>query len=629
MAAWRGYSIKMMTTYESKSQQPKGTERISSQGGGSILGKSVRGMLCLSFAFAMTGGVGRAAVLFVSATAAPGGNGSQQAPFNSLAAVEQASAPGDEIVVLASPMNVPPLNGGIALKPHQKLTGRGPSVIDGAALTQAPRITNSTADRNSGDAVVLADYSEVSNLMILNSYRGGIYGVDVTQVNVHDNNLAGTNTSCTPGFYVYFPVNQPLLPNGWAAIMTDEGIGTRSILIRSNYIHDGTCNDGIDIRASGTAIVMARVDDNKITHLAEGQPTVRSLLGNGMQTHETAVLTVESDHNSETYIGSANSDCEGLFTNQAGGSLTWNVSHNTFAHGIGGASCNGGEFFLSSGPATMNVYVSHSTFEDNPGDMIEEINEAIASTINLTLEDVTVKHTTHPTPFPPEEKFGAGAVNRSRCVAQSLHGHQNVNNLRVMDSRFSDCVGDGIGSAVNGSNPFPEQSGGEQARAGGNASATTGATAGAAAGAGGMNRDFGDGVGDSVSIDIENSTIDGTDQDAFHFMNLVAMKQVTIRVVNSQFNDARGPAAIAIDQNISTEQADIDLGGKASDSAGGNCITGATNLDLEETGYDVSAKSNWWGRPEGPLPAKISATDGNLNLMPVLRVSPPACKGIK
>src|SRR5580698_4729213 len=71
-----------------------------------------------------------ARTIFVSAAAGPGGNGSEQSPFNSLAAVEQASAPGDEIVVLAAPTNSPPLDGGIALKPRQKLTGRGPSVVD-------------------------------------------------------------------------------------------------------------------------------------------------------------------------------------------------------------------------------------------------------------------------------------------------------------------------------------------------------------------------------------------------------------------------------------------------------------------------------------------------------------------
>jgi hypothetical protein len=134
----------------------------------------------------------------VSASAAPGGDGSERAPFNSMEAVEKASAPGDEIAVLPSPLTVPPLDGGIALKPRQKLIGRGPSVNDTAALPQAPRITNSVAARNSGDAVVLADSVEVSNLVIVDSYRGGIYGLNVSEVNVHDNNLSGTNTSCTP-----------------------------------------------------------------------------------------------------------------------------------------------------------------------------------------------------------------------------------------------------------------------------------------------------------------------------------------------------------------------------------------------------------------------------------------------
>jgi hypothetical protein len=565
------------------------------------LAKSAGVFASLSLAVLFSAGIGHAETLFVSASAPAGGNGSEQAPFNSLSAVEQASAPGDEIVVLPSPMTTPPLDGGIALKPRQKLTGRGPSVTDPSAnLTQAPRITNTNAASNSGDAVVLADGAEVSNLMILNSYRGGVYGLDVSDVDVHDNNLAGTNTSCTAGFYVMFPINQPLLPDGWAAIMADEDKGTDSVSIRNNYIHDGACNDGIDIRATGAAIVMARVEGNNLTHLAQG-PKMRSLLGIGLQSRDTAVLTVDSDHNSETYIGSANADCEGLFTNQTGGTLTWNINHNTFAHGIGGGSCNGAEFFLSSGPSTMNVYVSHSTFEDNPGDMIEEINEATASANNLTLEDVTVKHTTHATPFPPEDKFTAGDVNRSRCVDQSSHGHNNVNNLRVLDSHFSDCIGNGIGSAVNGSG----------------------------AGIAATNRNFGDGEGDSDSIDIENTVITGTPQYAFHFMNLVPLKELTIRIENSEFVGGQGTAALAFDQKGTTERASIDIGGKDADSSGGNCILAGANSAIEATGYDVTAAHNWWGHPGGPLPGKVSATGGKMDTASPLRSAPPACKGMK
>ena len=45
---------------------------------------------------------------YVSAQASPGGDGSLQAPFNSLAAVQQASGAGDTIFVLPSPIQNPP-----------------------------------------------------------------------------------------------------------------------------------------------------------------------------------------------------------------------------------------------------------------------------------------------------------------------------------------------------------------------------------------------------------------------------------------------------------------------------------------------------------------------------------------
>src|SRR5215471_20343607 len=65
----------------------------------------------------------------VSASAAPGGNGSAALPFNTLSAAQAASAPGDTIIVDPSPVNVPPLNGGIALKAGQRLIGGGPPVV--------------------------------------------------------------------------------------------------------------------------------------------------------------------------------------------------------------------------------------------------------------------------------------------------------------------------------------------------------------------------------------------------------------------------------------------------------------------------------------------------------------------
>jgi hypothetical protein len=192
---------------------------------------------------------------YVSATAGSSGVGTQVAPFNTLSAVQAASSPGDTIIILPSPLSVPPLNGGIALQANQRLVGAGPPVLKSsrsAGLTSVPRITNTSATQNSGDAVDLANGSEVTNIVIDGSYRGGIYGQDVTGVNVRGNDISGQDTSCTNGFLV-----QPFdletytaglgdydsggVQNGWAAIMLDEPYVRGSVAVDGNYIHDGAC----------------------------------------------------------------------------------------------------------------------------------------------------------------------------------------------------------------------------------------------------------------------------------------------------------------------------------------------------------------------------------------------------
>ncbi|HUN71195.1 MAG TPA: hypothetical protein VMU52_02705 [Steroidobacteraceae bacterium] len=569
------------------------------------LGRRRPAIAGLALAAAWAAGVpAGAATLYVRAGAPAGGDGSQSRPFGTLAAVAGASKPGDEIIVLPVPLSQPPLDGGIALKPGQRLIGGGPPVAAGLA-GGAARVSNRSTALNSGDAVVLADNVEVSNLVIVDAARGGIYGRDVTGVRILGNDLSGTNTSCTPGLYVYFPVQLPLLANGWAAIMIDEDRGTAWLSVRDNYVHDGACNDGIDIRATGVAQVAARVSANRITRLAQGRG-LRSVLAIGMQTRDTAVLSVDSDFNSETYIGSPNADCEGLFTNQSGGSLTWSIDHNTFAHGIGGGSCNGAEFFTGTGIATTNLYIGHSTFAYDPGDMIEEDNGGgTSSVMNLTLEDVTVSHTSFPRALAPEPKFTNVLYmdNLGRCMDQYSWGHRNVNNLRIIDSRFSDCYGDGIGSDVTGG---VYTYGGALAKSG--------------------SMDLGDGEGDAVSIDVENSRIEGTRQYALHFANHAALSDVRIRVENSRLSGARGAAVIAVDQDGSTEHADIDLGGKRAGSPGGNCIIGGATLAAEVSGYEVSAKADWWGRAGGPGTGQVSVTRGRLSASPALRAPPPACR---
>jgi hypothetical protein len=550
---------------------------------------------CLWLLTISASGGARGAVLYVSATAAPGGNGSARAPFNSLAAVEAASNAGDTIIVLPAPLTVPPLDGGIALKPYQKLIGAGPRVVN-QALGSAPIITNSSGANNSGDAVELSLGNTVENLRIINSYRGGIYGLDVGSASLVGNDLTGTNVSCTAGFLIYFPLSFNFIgPNGWAAIMVDTDAGTTSLLIASNSVHDGTCNDGIDVRAFGTASVTAQIDYNDVTRLAQGPRPLISLLALGLQARDSAQLSVDSAYNSETYIGSPGADGEGLFTNQTGGSIVWNIDHNTFAHGIGGPSTNGGEFFIGQGTdVTLDVHISNSSFEDDQGDMLESVNEATGSTMNLTLENVTVKTTALASGVPPALEppvpTPTASANRAACYNMFPGAAQTVTSFTMINSTFSDCLTDGIISDYsNSQGPIP-------------------------------------GPGVLSSVDIENSTITDVGDYALHWINYVTLDQLSIKAENSTFASAHGNAILGFNQapGAVTHDAVIDFGGGPLHSVGQNCIfrAAAGTLDVEANAYSVFLQDNWWGNPAGPLPASISFTSGVPYITPVLHRPP-------
>src|SRR5437016_9511836 len=93
-----------------------------------------------------------AAVFHVRAGAPPGGTGSPAEPFATLDEVEAAAGPGDTIVVDPSSAA---LDGGIALKPGQRLQG-GPGSV----------LTNTQASRLDGDAIRLADGVTVSGITV-------------------------------------------------------------------------------------------------------------------------------------------------------------------------------------------------------------------------------------------------------------------------------------------------------------------------------------------------------------------------------------------------------------------------------------------------------------------------------
>ncbi len=546
---------------------------------------SVVSAVLLNFALA---GVSSGATLYVRAGAAADGTGSEQRPFSSLPAVEAASVAGDAIVVLPSPADAKPLDGGIALKPRQHLRGR-------AAPGMAARITNSSAVRVAGDAVRLADATEVSGLEIVRPYRGGIYGLNISGANVHDNRIIGNNVSCSDGYAIFLSdeharIDKVWLKNPRAGILIDADTGSISVTVRGNEVSDSPCSDGIDIRASGSAYVLASIDGNSISNLRQGR-THHSIIAMGVQTRDNATAIVHSNDNRISNIGNlfdaeelaerkakriagvwgyrgggeGGANCEGVFTNQTGGTLIWTIERLKFSHGIGGNSCNGAEFWIAEGDSVQSIIVRDSEFEDNAGDMIEQNNTAVGgkSIFSVVLDGVKVRRTTKagktPNPIdavPPLTAFTGGGY----CVNFFNTAMTSVSTLKVVNSELLDCASDGI-FAFNGKfllDPADDKPS--------------------------------NGPVGKIAIELTNTRISGVGGYGVHWVNYLDLADLTLRMEGNQIQGTAGRPAVLLAQSdgASTANAVIDLGGGALGSKGGNCLLSSAGGPIEVRGYDSS-----------------------------------------
>lgn len=125
-----------------------------------------------------------AAVWFTRAKASGDGT-SAASPIGSSLRLDAASKPGDIIILLAGDG---PLDGGVALKPGQTLIGQ-------AEAGRKPAITNSNADRNGGNGVVLADDCKVIGVRIERTRASGVLGVNVTGTCLLGVEVEGANVS--------------------------------------------------------------------------------------------------------------------------------------------------------------------------------------------------------------------------------------------------------------------------------------------------------------------------------------------------------------------------------------------------------------------------------------------------
>jgi hypothetical protein len=562
----------------------------------------------------------KASTWYVSATAVAVGHGTASAPFNTLGQVQQASRPGDTIIVVPSPLSAPPLDGGIVLKPGQRLIGGGPPVVEfgkplipdgppvvgSAGLSLLPRIANTTAAGN-GDAVRLADNTQVENLVITGASRGAIYGLDVVGVSVTGNDISGFNTSGAFGFLVQpfiledFAAGVGLklaggVQAGWAGILIDAANVRTTLAIAGNYVHDGVCGDGIDVRGMNTGQIGVQINSNFITRLLQCS-SVRAVQAISTQVTGTSRLQATLLGNSLTQIGSPGADAEGVFVNPAeSGTLIETVDRNVYITGIGGASTNGFEYILSNGNANSRVTISNSFFRDNPGDMLEVFNYGAGSSTNLVLDNVTVEQTTISVGVPSyaiPPGTAAQTGNLGECLMLSSDGAKNSTTLQMINSSLTGCDNNGIQITGN--------------HATGN----------------------GDGDLQDFVVEIDNSTISGSRFYNLWINTVTPLTNLKVRVQDSDLSGSSSGVAVAFDQQPTgaTANAAIDLGGGSLGSEGRNCIFGGEIFDLEAARYMVAAEHNWWGSANGPEAGKVVETVPGffIDASSPLRRAPPAC----
>jgi hypothetical protein len=605
-------------------------------------------------------------------------DGGVTSPFNNLAQAQAASNPGDTIIIVAVPTSTPPLDGGIVLQPGQTLAGGNTPGIPGVApcsnvlqasptppllfplpsfpvittlpttvptssgLGSLPVITNTSATGNTGtgDAVTLANNTTVKNLVIggpsaaQQISRGGIYGLDVAgNVTITCNDVSWYNTSGAVGFIVqpfYLEQYTPGLANhnggikaGWAGIMIDAATVRTNATISNNYVHDGVCGDGIDLRnvvpGTSAAFIQASLTGNYVAFLKQcrGPNGIGTLEGIATQTEigTTGTVIAALINNVENSNGSAGANADSLFVNPAGnGPLTEKISNNLFLNGIGGASTNGMEYIIAAGTNNSFVDIINSVFQGDPGDMLELFNRGngggnAGTYAQLVLQNVVVQGTTISNGLPAyanppggvgSTKLAGSPDNTGECLGVGSVGGGDVTVVELLNTSFTSCGNNGIEVTNNyatGDGPATDSP-------------------------------------QTIVMDIINSRVSGSNYYNLWLNNISPLTNLNVKVQNSDLSRSLAGVGVGFDSFFGYAVANsmIDLGGGPLNSTGNNCffpnsflnnleatttttISGApTPPPAHPTSNQYSpviyAQNNWWGGSAPTVSSGVTSVAG-------------------
>lgn len=330
-----------------------------------------------------------AATWYVQASAKDGGNGSNSKPFNSLAAVEAASATGDIIYIRQSNKHAI-LDGQIVLKPDQKLIGLGPDVTKVPENAAGARITYSGGGGvgyPEGAVVQLSSGNEIANIHFKDMSYGGIVGrdVDFSGANIHNNLFTGGD-----------------IDNGWIRVSVDlaSSSGNSAATVTDNVIRDGIWLAGI--------YATHDADSSGIYHFENNHFDNIGFNAYGLQTEDTASLDADILDSSANNIGArgefsdfANADSIVLVLEQAS---TMDVVVDGYTYDntgqFGDFSNTGLELFLPgeglnpperwADGAQATLRIKNSSFSNAVTDAIQVLSLGVNSLIDVEITNTKV-----------------------------------------------------------------------------------------------------------------------------------------------------------------------------------------------------------------------------------------------
>jgi hypothetical protein len=298
-------------------------------------------------------------VVHINNTAAAGGDGSIEQPFNSLAACEAQFAglcgtddPDAVIYVWAGDGSSTGLDQTLPLQNNQKLIGQGYAWQPVAGGGTVGGDAFPVLDPGSGAiGVVLANNNEVAGLKITNA-DSAISGTNITGFNIHDNRLLNNSVGVAIGNF-----------NGGSAVSEGTIAGN---MLSGNVTGISLFNQAIG--SGNTATQSVDLSNNTATGNNNGISVV-NMGGNGGKATQTLTLANNTVSNSSKYgLGANNIGIDYYGVGGTTATQTINLADgNRFQ-----SSAYNGAFIINSGKygatAVQNVNLSGSNaFNDNGG----------------------------------------------------------------------------------------------------------------------------------------------------------------------------------------------------------------------------------------------------------------------